>query len=177
MVRSPRKTVERCAVALGSNLGDRIAFLRFGVARLRRLFDDLAVSGVYESAPMYETDQPSFLNACCAGYTRLTPLQLLAELQDAERAAGRSRGGPKYGPRELDLDLLLHGDAVLELPDLALPHPRMRERGFVLGPLAEIVPGWTVPGTGAAAGRTVRELAEAVDRTDLVRTEQSLVTP
>ena len=97
----------RFAVGLGSNLGDRLANLRQGLRAVAAHAEDLEVSGVYHTEPVHFEAQGPFLNACCAGRTRLTPRQLLSELQDAERRAGRRRDGPRYGPRELDLDLLL----------------------------------------------------------------------
>jgi len=156
---------ERFALGLGSNLGDRLANLRLGLRTVAGHADDLVVSAVYETAPLHYHDQSPFLNACCVGWTRLTPLQLLSELQDAERRAGRRRGGPRFGPRELDLDLLLYGDQTLESDHLILPHPRIRERAFVLVPLAEIAPEWIVSGRADSVPGTVRELAARVDRT------------
>ena len=135
------------AVGLGSNVGARLANLRCGLRAVAAHAEGLTVSSVYETTPVDYQEQPTFLNACCVGWTRLTPHQMLSQLQDAERAAGRGRGGPRFGPRELDLDLLLYGDLKLETEHLVLPHPRMRERAFVLVPLAEIAPdrcpdGW-----------------------------------
>lgn len=153
--------MEHVAVGLGSNLGDRIAHLRSGVSALRRLLRDVVVSGVYETEPREVVEQPRFLNACCVGRTRLTPRRLLVELQHVERLAGRRRAGPRYGPRVLDLDLLLHGTTVIETPDLVVPHPRLRERPFVLVPLAELVPHWVVPASGGYAVSTVADLARA----------------
>ena len=92
----------------------------------------------------------------------MTPRQLLSQLQDAERAAGRDRSGPRYGPRTLDLDLLLYGDQVIEDPDLVVPHSRLRERGFVLVPLAEIAAEWIVPASAGMAADSVGSLAERV---------------
>jgi 2-amino-4-hydroxy-6-hydroxymethyldihydropteridine diphosphokinase len=162
------------AVGLGSNLGDRLDHLRFGVSCLRRLLADMRLSSVYETVPLDCEAQPLFLNACCVGRTRLTPRQLLSELQDAERAAGRTRGGPRFVPRELDVDLLLYGELVLNTEHLILPHPRMRERAFVLVPLAEIAPEWTVPASGDWAAATVAELAAAVEKKGIERTEYEL---
>ena len=165
---------EPVAVALGSNLGDRLEHLRFGVARMRTFLQDLAVSPVYATDPIGYLEQPGFLNACCVGRTRLTASQLLSELQDAERSAGRRTSGPRYGPRELDLDLLLFGGEAFESPALTVPHPRMSERAFVLVPLAEIAAEWTVPAAGGRRAATVAELVEGLDRTGIVRTELEL---
>jgi 2-amino-4-hydroxy-6-hydroxymethyldihydropteridine diphosphokinase len=155
--------VSRFAVSLGSNLGDRMARLRFGRRRIAAVATDLRCSRVYETAPAHVTDQPEFLNACCVGETRLTPRQLLSHFQDAERAAGRDRSGARFGPRTLDLDLLLYGTECVETDDLVVPHPRLRERAFVLVPLAEVAGDWMVPATDAGPEETVAELAKRVD--------------
>lgn len=165
----------RFAVGLGSNLGDRVANLRLGLRAVAAHASDLAVSAVYETEPVHFEAQGPFLNACCVGSTQLTPRQLLSDLQDAERRAGRRRGGPRFGPRELDLDVLLYGDLVLEGDGLTIPHPRIRERAFVLVPLAEIAADWTVPASADRGGAaTVAELAEGLDHTGIVRTEIEL---
>ena len=150
------------AISLGSNLGDREAWISVGVQAAARELEELRVSALYETTPDLLEDQPLFLNACCTGRTRLTPRQLLSQLQDAERAAGRDRSGPRYGPRTLDLDLLLYGDQVIEDPDLVVPHSRLRERGFVLVPLAEIAAEWIVPASHGMLADSVGSLAERV---------------
>jgi 2-amino-4-hydroxy-6-hydroxymethyldihydropteridine diphosphokinase len=151
------------AISLGSNLGDRESWIAFGVQAVARELEELQVSSVYETAPQLLEDQPLFLNACCTGRTRLTPRQLLSQLQDAERAAGRDRSGPRYGPRTLDLDLLLYGDEVIDSMELAVPHARLRERGFVLVPLAEIAAEWIVPASQGQSAERVDSLADRVD--------------
>ena len=135
---------------------------------LRRELAQLRASALYETAPVLLEDQPLFLNACCTGRTRLTPHQLLSQLQDAERAARRDRTGPRYGPRTLDLDLLLYGDEVIEDSDLVVPHPHLRERGFVLVPLAEIAADWIVPPSRGAEAESVGSLEGKVG-TDGIR--------
>ena len=150
------------AISLGSNLGDREAWIASGVQALRRDLEDVCVSALYETAPVLVEDQPLFLNACCTGRTLLTPHQLLSQLQDAERAAGRDRTGPRYGPRTLDLDLLLYGDEAIEDSDLVVPHLRLRERGFVLIPLSEIAADWIVPASRGEAANSVGSLANSV---------------
>ncbi len=162
------------AIGLGSNRGNRLANLRLGLRAVAAHADDLEVSAVYETAPRYFEAQEPFLNACCVGWTRLTPHQLLSELQDAERRAGRRRGGPRFGPRELDLALLLYDDQTLESDHLILPHPRIPERAFVLVPLAEIAPEWIVSGLEDSLPGTVRELAAQVDRTGVRLTRFSI---
>jgi len=162
---------ERVAIGLGSNLGDPRANLRFGLRALRRLLRDVEVSSVYETAPLHLAEQPSFLNACCAGRTVLSPRRLLMELLQIEERAGRERSSVRrYGPRTLDLDLLLYGSRVIREPDIVVPHPRMRERAFVLVPLREIAPDWRVPGDGGTPEGSVAELAEAVEAKGVVRT-------
>lgn len=154
------------AVALGSNRGDREAHLRRGLRGLAEVVEELTPSPVYRTRPVGEEGQPWFLNMCAAGRTRLPPRRLLERLLEEERAAGRERTGtPGAGPRTLDLDLLLYDDRVIREPGLRVPHPRMTERGFVLVPLSEIVPGWRHP----EAGRTVEELRRRVDETGVER--------
>lgn len=165
---------ERFAVGLGSNLGDRMENLRLGLRAVTAHASDLMVSAVYETEPVLFEAQGPFLNACCVGRTRLTPHQLLSELQDAERRAGRRCGGPRYGPRELDLDLVLYGEEAVESEHLVVPHPRLRERAFVLAPLAEIAAEWVVSAAADQPSATVAELAEGVGRLGIVRTELKL---
>ena len=162
------------AVGLGSNLGDRLEHLRFGLTRVRAFLQDLAVSSVYETDPIGYLEQPRFLNACCVGRTSLSALQMLSELQDAERLAGRRPSSTRYGPRALDLDLLLFGAAAFESRVLTVPHPRMSERAFVLVPLAEIAEDWPVPGAHGRDATTVAGLAGAVSREGVTRTELTL---
>jgi 2-amino-4-hydroxy-6-hydroxymethyldihydropteridine diphosphokinase len=159
---SRTSSIHSFAVGLGSNVGDRLEHLRFGRRRIAAVARVLRCSRVYETAPVHVTDQRPFLNACCVGETRLTPRQLLSHLQDAERAAGRDRSGPRFGPRTLDLDLLLYGTECVETDDLVVPHPRLRDRAFVLVPLAEVAGDWMVPATDAGPAETVAELAERV---------------
>ncbi|HTF57528.1 MAG TPA: 2-amino-4-hydroxy-6-hydroxymethyldihydropteridine diphosphokinase [Planctomycetota bacterium] len=150
-------------VGLGSNLGDRRGRIREALRRLDRI-DGVRVrkrSRIIETDPVGKTDQPRFLNAVAEVETRLEPLPFLRRLLDVERALGRVRR-EKWGPRTIDLDLLLWGDRSLSTKALTLPHPRMAERRFVLGPLAELCPGRKVPGTG----RTVRGLLREAERKD-----------
>lgn len=141
---------------------------------LRALLEGLEVSHVYETVPVHVTDQPMFLNAVCTGWSRLPARQLLSGLKDLERAAGRSPDGPRFGPRALDLDILLFGDRTLAEPDLAIPHPRLRERAFVLVPLAELAADWVVPAGRDAPAETVGNLAAAADARGVRRTDLRL---
>ena len=135
------------AIALGSNVGDRRAHLEFAVARLRTLISGLRVSRLIETAPVGVGPQPAFLNGAAVGTTCGTPRQLLDALLGIERSRGRHRPFPGAA-RTLDLDLILFGDAMVSEPGLEVPHPRFRERRFVLEPLAEIAPGMADPVTG-----------------------------
>jgi 2-amino-4-hydroxy-6-hydroxymethyldihydropteridine diphosphokinase len=147
----PRAYVARAYVALGSNLGDREQTLLDAVEELRAApgVDIAAVSSLIETEPVGFVDQPRFVNGVVALDTTLPARALLELLLDVERRFGRSRDSvPAQGPRTLDLDLLLYGDAEIDEPGLQVPHPRMHERPFVLGPLAEIAPGLEIPGRG-----------------------------
>lgn len=141
------------AIALGSNLGDRRAHLALAVDHLRRLLSDVRVSHWYETDPVGVGEQPRFLNGALVGITDADAPRLLEEILRIEREAGRSRPHPGAA-RTLDLDLIFYGDQVLDAPGLAVPHPRFRDRAFVLGPLAEVAADWVDPVTG----KTVREL-------------------
>jgi 2-amino-4-hydroxy-6-hydroxymethyldihydropteridine diphosphokinase len=146
-------------IGLGSNLGDRKAQLDAAVAALAEAPGVVvrAVSRYHETAPVGGPEgQPNYLNAAAAVETTLDPLDLLHVLQAIEHRAGRVRT-VRWGPRTLDLDLLLFGDRIIETGELQVPHPRMAERLFVLAPLAEIAPGAVDPVTG----RTVAELLAA----------------
>jgi 2-amino-4-hydroxy-6-hydroxymethyldihydropteridine diphosphokinase len=138
-------------IALGSNLGDREGTIRDALAALGSEpgVTIRAVSALIDTEPVGVLDQPRFLNGVAAVETELPAHDLLALLLDVERRFGRLREGvPAQGPRTLDLDLVLYGDAEIDEPGLTVPHPRLHEREFVLGPLAELAPGLEVPGKG-----------------------------
>ena len=150
--------MDRVAIALGSNLGDRRAHLDFAVAKLRALLRRVAVSRYHDTVPAGVTGpQPLYLNAAATGETTLAARDLLAALLAIENARGRERPFPN-APRTLDLDLILYGGSVIDQPGLVVPHPRFRERRFVLEPLAEIAPEMIDPATG----RTIAELLASV---------------
>lgn len=143
----------RCYVGLGSNLDDPILQVRRGLTALAALPDTEVVqpSSLYRSPPMGPPGQPDYVNAVCALATRLAAPRLFAHLQGIEDRHGRVRGPVRWGPRILDLDLLLYGDAELSGPDLTVPHPGLAERAFVLYPLLEIAPDLQVPSLGPIA--------------------------
>ena len=137
-------------IGVGANLGDREATIRSALERLgaQEEIEVVRVSSLRETDPVGYTNQPKFLNGAAALETDLPPHELLERMLAVERELGRVRDGPRFGPRTIDLDLLLYGDAVLEDPGLQVPHPRMTERAFVLEPLAELDPELVIPGRG-----------------------------
>lgn len=145
------------AVALGANLGNREGYLRGALAALAPLVSELRVSTFHETDPVGVGDQPRFLNAAATGRTTLPARDLLGRFLDVERHFGRTR--PRAGaPRTLDLDLILYGGQIAEEPDLKVPHPRFRERLFVLEPLAEVASDWVDPVTGYTVGELLENL-------------------
>ena len=150
-------------IGLGANIGDAAHAVEHAITRLAAL-DNVrlaARSSLYRTPAWGETDQPDFVNAVARLDTRLAAEQLLAALLRIERDAGRDRTrSRRWGPRELDLDLLLYGDARIDTPGLRVPHPHLHERAFVLVPLAEIAPAIEIPGRGRV-DVLARELASA----------------
>jgi len=147
----PPKESTIAYIGLGANLGERERTI---AAALRRIEEDKRTSLLrstvpIETDPVGYTDQPRFLNAAASLATTRSPRELLDLLLEIERDLGRVRGqGPRYGPRTIDLDLLLYGDETIDEDALEVPHPRLHERRFVLEPLAELDPGLVVPGRG-----------------------------
>jgi 2-amino-4-hydroxy-6-hydroxymethyldihydropteridine diphosphokinase len=156
--QEPQPARHSIYLGLGSNLGDRDANLRAALGRLADFMEIARVSSVYETEPLLVEDQPLFHNLACAGLTSLGPLDLLHSLKRIERDLGRVPG-PRYGPRQIDIDILLYSDLIVTTPELTIPHPGMLERAFVLIPLAEIAPDERHPVAGQAIGR----LAARVD--------------
>ncbi len=145
-------------IGLGSNLGDRKAYLGWGVERLGRLPGTQLVqtSRWIETVPVGGPPQGMFLNGAAQLETKLEPQQLLHQLQELEQTLGRPTAHSPWGPRVIDLDILSYDDLVLEEPGLILPHPRLHERSFVLIPLSEIAPDWKHP----RLGKTAREMLQ-----------------
>ncbi len=163
MVRKMGVKVTDAFIGLGTNLGNRAEQLRRAVAAMAALdgSDLVAVSHVYETPPVGPTEQASFYNAVVHLRTKVEPMPLLAQLRQIERSAGRPPIGQrtKWGPRELDLDILLYGDGVFEQADLCIPHPHMAERWFVLRPLADVAAERRHP----VLGRQISELLTALE--------------
>ena len=139
--------MERVYLGLGANLGDRVGNIARALALLEERGRIELVSSLYETEPVGFRDQPRFLNAVAAYLTELEPLELLACNKEIEKRLGRTSSFPN-APRPIDIDILFYGDRVLKTPDLEIPHPRLRERAFVLVPLAELAPDLVHPGTG-----------------------------
>ena len=137
-------------IGVGSNLGEREATIRDALERLAAdpELELEAVSAIRETDPVGVVDQPRFLNAAVRLATDLAPKPHLERLLAVEHQLGRVRSGERYGPRTIDLDLLLYGDEIVDEPGLRVPHPRLAERRFVLEPLAELDAGLVVPGLG-----------------------------
>ena len=151
-----------CYIALGSNQADPVAQVTRALTALAalpqtRLLDH---SSLYRSAPLGPQDQPAFINAVALLETELEPESLLDALQDIELQAGRVRKAERWGPRVLDLDLLLYADAAIDQPGLRVPHPHLHERAFALVPLAEIAAGEPFPGHGSV-GEALRHVDAA----------------
>jgi 2-amino-4-hydroxy-6-hydroxymethyldihydropteridine diphosphokinase len=145
-------------LSLGANLGDRLANLRLALARIQTLARLEDVSSLYETEPQGVSDQPLFLNAVCRVTTGLEPQALLRFLKNLEQEIGRQPGGQRWGPRPIDLDILLYDGRVVDAPELTIPHPRLAERAFVLVPLCELAPELRHP----LLGKTMKELLASV---------------
>jgi 2-amino-4-hydroxy-6-hydroxymethyldihydropteridine diphosphokinase len=153
MLPSPRPEPVAAYLGLGGNLGDPAELLRSARRAVGAIpgVRETAFSNLYRSAPLGPAGQPDYVNAAMAVATALAPLDLLRALQAVEAAFGRVRTGPRWGPRTLDLDILLYGQEAFDSAPLTLPHPGLAEREFVLYPLLEIAPGLEVPGLGRLA--------------------------
>ncbi len=165
MVEDTAHTVFLC---LGSNLGNRAANLHTAIAAMAAEIPLVQQSSIYETEPWGYTDQPAFLNQAIRGTTHLEPMDLLAFLKKIERTHGRSETF-RFGPRIIDLDILLYDDLVMDSPVLTIPHPRLTERAFVLIPLAEIAPDWVHP----VSRKTIQQLKSGVDSSSVVLFESA----
>jgi 2-amino-4-hydroxy-6-hydroxymethyldihydropteridine diphosphokinase len=151
-------------LSLGANVGDCARNIREAITRLETVGRVVTASSLYETEPVEFTEQAWFLNCAVAVETTKTPVQLMAELLTIEREMGRQRTRKK-GPRNIDIDILLFGDAVVDSPELTVPHPAMQQRRFVLEPLAEIAAEARHPGLG----KSVRELLDVLPAGQTVR--------
>jgi 2-amino-4-hydroxy-6-hydroxymethyldihydropteridine diphosphokinase len=159
------------AIAFGSNIGDRAGNIIAAIQRLRSYVRIDRISRAYETKPVGFTEQPDFLNLACTGFTTLSPTALRDAMARIERQVGRRTTVP-LGPRAIDLDLLLYDDLISEEKTCTLPHPGLASRAFVLVPLAEIAPELVHP----RSGKTIGELAKAVDRSGVTAREGGLLT-
>jgi 2-amino-4-hydroxy-6-hydroxymethyldihydropteridine diphosphokinase len=155
---------DRVYLSLGSNVGDREDHLRGAITRLESIARVISVSSFYETEPMEVTNQPWFLNCAVKAETTKVPKQFMAAVLEMEREMGRLRT-MKKGPRTIDIDILLFGDAVVDSPEVTIPHPAMHERRFVLEPLAEIAPEARHP----VFKKTVSEMLDALPGGQTVR--------
>lgn len=160
----PEPVPKRVYLSLGSNIGDRVANLHSAVQKLSSLGTVAAASSLYETEPVEFTNQPWFLNCALALDTDVTADQLLQAVLEIEQTMGRRRVEPK-GPRTIDIDILLFGDARVDSATLTIPHPAMQERRFVLEPLAEIAPDARHP----VLNKTVQELRDSLPPGQIVR--------
>lgn len=151
-------------IAIGSNLGDRVSYIRQAIEMVTRDVGPLRrTSFLYETAPQYVTDQPSFLNAVLEITTHMSPVQLIETLKQIEKSVGRVPS-IRYGPRAIDLDILLYNNETIQISEtsvgaLEIPHPRLPEREFVLRPLVDIAPVLVHP----VINKTMRELLEQLE--------------
>jgi 2-amino-4-hydroxy-6-hydroxymethyldihydropteridine diphosphokinase len=148
---------EKIVLALGANMGNRMATLKAATEQLKSIVKITATSPVYETQAAYIVDQPVFLNATVMGETVLEPLELLKALKNLEKDLGRVET-IRNGPRVIDIDILFYGDRILQADELTLPHPRMSEREFVLRPLADIASDLKHP----VSGETIAEMLARV---------------
>lgn len=155
---------DRVYLSLGSNVGDREDHLRGAITRLESIARVISVSSFYETEPMEVTNQPWFLNCAVKAETTKVPKQFMAAVLEMEREMGRLRT-MKKGPRTIDIDILLFGDAVVDSPEVTIPHPAMHERRFVLEPLAEIASEARHP----VFKKTVSEMLDALPGGQTVR--------
>ena len=155
-------------IGLGSNLGGPARQIELAFGRLAGVRDSQLIgqSKRYRSAPFGGIEQPDFVNAVATLLTKLEPRELLAELKTIERASGREEGGARWGPRVIDLDLLVYSNLEISEPDLTIPHAGIAERNFVLLPLRELAPDLVIPGLGRVSKISVNENEPRIERID-----------
>ncbi|MBO8153457.1 2-amino-4-hydroxy-6-hydroxymethyldihydropteridine diphosphokinase [Thermovirga sp.] len=153
------------AISMGSNLGNRLSSLRKAILLLKKEgFNIIKTSDVFETPPFGVTNQPRFLNACLLMDTEINPADLLEKLKKIENEVGRIQRF-RWGPREIDLDIIFYDEKVIDGPSLKVPHPHMHERPFVLIPLKQISPQWVHP----ILKKTVEQMAEDLHECDILR--------
>jgi len=158
-------------IGFGSNLGDPVNQIHLATARLTSIPSSRidSCSSLYRTPPIGPPDQPDYVNAVVRLDTRLDPHALLKHLQSIECAQGRTRDGIRWGPRTIDLDLLIYGDEIIDEPGLQVPHPEIPERAFVLVPMAEIDPDLLIPGHAS-----IDELLGLIDTTEVIKIGEPL---
>lgn len=147
------------ALGLGANIGYPERQLRSALEALSRSLGPLDVADLYRTRPRHLRDQPDYFNTAVTGRTRLPPDALLALVKHLERSAGR-RSGARFGPRTIDVDLLLYGDRELRGPGIVVPHPRLLTRRFALAPLADVAADWVIPGSGLTVGEALARVGQ-----------------
>ncbi len=149
-------------ISVGANLGDKMANCRYGIARLAQLDGrtDLVTSPFYRTAPVDYLDQDWFVNAALRFQTRLEPLALLDHIAVIQSQAGRRGDKIRFGPRQLDLDIIFYGQRTIRTPRLEIPHPRMHKRRFVLQPICDIDPQFRHPVMGQSVQRLLERLED-----------------
>lgn len=145
-------------LSLGSNIGDRENFIKSAIELLKMKVRIQKISSIYQTAPWGKTKQPNFLNICLAGETDLEPTELLTFIHETETHVGRTPSF-KWGPREIDIDILFYDQKIVDAEGLIIPHPHLEERAFVLVPLADIVPKYKHP----VLKKTIHQLAGEID--------------
>lgn len=149
-------------ISLGSNIGDRENFIKSAIELLKMKVEIQKISSLYETAPWGKTKQPNFLNICLLGETDLKPAELLEFIHETETHVGRTPSF-KWGPREIDIDILFYDHQIINTEGLTIPHPHLAERAFVLVPLADIVPKYKHP----VLKKTIHQLADEIDTTGI----------
>lgn len=146
-------------LALGSNVGDSVTLIKNAVEELKAALSNIAVAPIYVSKAVGYTEQPDFYNTALRADTELSPEQLLAFVKKVEKKVGRIYRF-RWGPREIDIDIIFYGDLVMETPELTIPHPRFAERDFVLQPIADINSGYIDPRSGHTVAALLEQLSD-----------------